>query len=165
MKPNWSRYILIVLAVVAIDQAVKLWLVYEVDMPSRRVIEVTSFFNLVMYWNEGVGMGLFQQGSGNGRYLLVAFSLLMSAGLTIWFARSKAEEWLIRLALPLAVGGAIGNVIDRLHFGAVADFFDFHAFGWHFWAFNVADSAIVIGMCLILVDGLFDNQSEQGKSS
>ncbi len=116
-----------------------------------------------MVWNVGVGFGLFKQDVETGKFLLIGFSLAMSVALTIWYARLGDGQPLIRWALPLAVGGAIGNVIDRFHFGAVADFFDFHAFGWHFWAFNVADSAIVIGMCLILVDGLFD-AAEQGKS-
>ncbi|MEN8721967.1 MAG: signal peptidase II [Alphaproteobacteria bacterium] len=162
-KTDWLRFILLAVAVVAVDQAIKLWLIYVFDMPARGVVEITGFFNLVMVWNVGVGFGLFKQDAQTGKYLLIAFSLAMSVGLTIWYGRLQGAQPLIRWALPLAVGGAIGNVIDRVHFGAVADFFDFHAFGWHFWAFNVADSAIVIGMCLILVDGLFDT-AEQGKS-
>jgi len=160
----WGRFSAIVAGVIALDQLVKYWLVYVVDMPARGIIEITGFFNIVMVWNRGVGMGFFQQGEEGGKYLLIGFSILMAIGLTIWFSRTKPTEKLIRYALPLAIGGAIGNIIDRVHFGAVADFFDFHAFGWHFWAFNVADSAIVVGMCLILVDGLFDNNAEQGKS-
>ncbi len=162
-RGEWLRFVLVALAIIAVDQAVKLWLIFVFDMPAKGVVEITGFFNLVMVWNRGVGMGLFQMEAETGRFLLIGFSILMSIGLTIWYGRLEGAQPLIRWALPLAVGGAIGNVIDRFHFGAVADFFDFHAFGWHFWAFNVADSAIVIGMCLILVDGLFDT-AEQGKS-
>lgn len=113
-------------------------------------IEVTGFFNLVMVWNTGVSFGLF---SGiDARWLLIVVSLAIAVALAIWMWRAD-NHWLV-LALALVIGGAIGNVIDRFWHGAVVDFLDFHLYGWHWPAFNIADSAICIGVGVLLLDSL-----------
>jgi len=114
---------------------------------------VAPFFNLVLTYNRGVSFGLFNAGGG-GRGALV-FSLVAGtivAGLLWWLAR--AESPLLAAAIGLIVGGAVGNVADRIRLGAVVDFLDFHLGSWHWPAFNIADSAICLGVAAMLLDGL-----------
>lgn len=113
-------------------------------------VELFPFFNLTMVWNEGISFGLFH---GSGIWILSGLSLIITVLFSVWL--TKVNNWLQTIALGLVIGGAIGNVIDRFRFGAVADFFDFHVMGWHYPAFNVADSAIVIGIALLIIDGIF----------
>ena len=113
-------------------------------------IEILPFFNLSMVWNEGVSFGMFQ---GSGIWILSGLALIISAVFAVWLTR--ATGWLQAISLAMVIGGAIGNVIDRFRFGAVADFFDFHVMGWHYPAFNVADCGITVGIALLLFDGVF----------
>jgi signal peptidase II len=112
-------------------------------------VEILSFFNLTMVWNEGVSFGMFH---GTEIWFLVGLALAISVLFSVWLTR--ATGWVQAVALSLVIGGAIGNVVDRLRFGAVADFFDFHVMGWHYPAFNVADCAIVVGIALLVFDGI-----------
>lgn len=139
-------------AVVALDQITKWWVI-EVVMQPPRVVPVTFFFNLVMGWNKGVSFGLFNQDSPYNAWVLSVLALAITAGLAVWLARVKRRG--IAFAIGLVIGGALGNVIDRLRFGAVADFLDFHAFGLHWPAFNVADTGISVGAAIIVLDSLF----------
>ncbi|WP_420345329.1 signal peptidase II [Pelagibius sp.] len=118
------------------------------------VVEVTGFFNLVLTYNTGVSFGLLQNDSPWGPYLLSGLALAVVAALLVWVKRQPVG--LLPYGIGLVVGGAIGNVIDRMHQPGVVDFLDFHLAGWHWPAFNIADSAIVCGAALIVVDGLFE---------
>ena len=138
------------------DQASKAYVLYElgfIECPVCSPIELTSFFDLTMVWNKGISYGLLPADSPWQMWLLIAFSLGMSLVLSWWLLRAQSR-WLA-LGLGLVVGGALGNVIDRFRFGAVADFFHFHAFGKSWYVFNVADAAIVMGVVAILIDALF----------
>jgi signal peptidase II len=137
------------LIVLALDQASKWWIVASVMAPPRE-IALTPFFNLVMVWNRGVTFGLFGGAPDAARWLLVGLSLAIVAVLGVWLARTP-RPW-VAIALGAVIGGAIGNVIDRLRYGAVADFLDFHVAGWHWPAFNLADSAIVVGVGILMLD-------------
>lgn len=137
--------------ILVLDQVTKWWIVGQVMDPPR-VIEVTPFFNLVMVWNRGITFGLFGDAEW-GRWAFAALALAIVVVLITWLARAD-RRW-VAAALGLIIGGAIGNVIDRIRWGAVADFLDFHVAGWHWPAFNVADSAIVVGVGLLLLDALF----------
>ena len=139
-----------------LDQVSKWIILNVVDLPTKQVIEVTSFFNLAMVWNRGVSFGLFSAESDAGRYALAGFALLITGFLTAWLAR--VESKLLAVSLGFVIGGAIGNVIDRVLYGAVADFLDFHALGYHFYTFNVADTAISLGVALLIFDSLFMDQ-------
>jgi signal peptidase II len=139
--------------VIAADQLTKWWIIYEVMAPPR-VIEVTPFFNLVMTWNPGISFGLFNTGSPLNALVLSVLALFIVALLLVWLYRS--DRLFISGGIGLISGGAIGNVIDRIRFGAVADFLDFHIAGYHWPAFNVADSMITIGAAMIVLDTLFD---------
>jgi signal peptidase II len=125
------------------------WFQDSARLPLIRV-ELTSFFNLTMVWNEGVSFGLFQNGNP---WPLIIIALTISAVFTGWLV--KTETWRDAIPLAMVIGGALGNVIDRLHFGAVADFFDFHLMGWHYPAFNIADSLISVGIVILIVNSLF----------
>lgn len=154
-SPNRLRllgYSLAALAVI-LDQASKWWILDVVMNPTPRIVEVTGFFNLVLTWNPGVSFGMFQHDADIMPYLLSALALAVSAVVGRWLW--TAENWMQAAALGLVIGGALGNVFDRLRFGAVCDFLDFHYAGTHFWAFNVADAAISVGVALLLIDGLF----------
>ncbi len=113
-------------------------------------VELLPFFNLTMVWNEGISFGLFQ---GSGIWILSGLALAITVLFSVWLV--KAQGWLQAVSLSMVIGGAIGNVIDRARFGAVADFFDFHLMGWHYPAFNVADCAIVVGIAILVLDGIF----------
>ncbi len=132
------------------DQASKLWLFYVVDIAQTQPIRVTPFFELILVWNRGISYGLFQQNTDLGRWLLIAFSLLAAVGLSVWAWRSG--ERLLALALGLITGGALGNVVDRLLYGAVLDFAHFFWGGFSWYVFNIADAAIVAGVALLLYD-------------
>lgn len=116
-------------------------------------IEVTGFFNLVTAWNFGVSFSMFYSQHDLMPYMLSVMAILISGAL-LWWGRAN-DRLLAAVATGMVVGGAIGNVIDRLRYGAVADFLDFHVAGWHWPAFNVADCCIVVGVGLLLIDGLF----------
>ncbi|MDR3518366.1 MAG: signal peptidase II [Azospirillaceae bacterium] len=138
--------------VVALDQLSK-WALLTYVMAPPHTVAVTSFFNLVLAWNRGISFSLMPDGGGLGPYLLSGLALVIAAGLLVWLR--GIERVFLAAAIGLVLGGAVGNVIDRLRFGAVTDFLDFHLFGWHWYAFNVADSGISVGVALILIDGLF----------
>ncbi len=146
MKRFWQ----IVGVLVAVDQLSKWWLLYQVGMMVRDPIEVTPFFKLVMVWNQGVSFGMFHASSlAYMPWILIALALGIS-GVLIKLARDSVQP-AERAAYALVVGGALGNVIDRLNYGAVADFFYFHwgTLGWP--AFNVADASICIGVAWLLL--------------
>ena len=137
---------------ILLDQLSK-WAILERVMVPAREIPVTGFFNLVLTCNTGVSFGLFGSDSAAMPWVLSGLSLAIVVGLLVWLRRQPRR--LAELAIGLIVGGAIGNVIDRMRFGCVVDFLDIHAAGWHWPAFNVADSAITVGVVLLLIDGLF----------
>lgn len=147
--PRWALLAIGVLIVV--DQAVKQVMLALVFDPPQ-ILEVTGFFNLVPVWNTGVSFGFFGD-SGTSRWILVAVALVIVVILFVWLARAGAG--MVAIALVMVIGGALGNVLDRVFYGAVIDFFDIHAFGFHWPAFNIADATIVIGTALLLYDGLF----------
>lgn len=122
--------------------------------------EVLPFFNLVLVWNRGVSFGMFNHGDPLPPLVFVVISLVIAGGFFIWLWRAQSR--LISLALGLVIGGAIGNVIDRLVHGAVVDFLDFHLNGLHWPAFNIADSGIVIGIALVVIDGLCSGTRKAG---
>ena len=149
------------LVILLLDQALKALILHVVfDLPPpigpqswHPPIAITGFFNLVMVWNPGISFGLLDGGGAWTRWALTGLAAAVVIGLTIWLRR--VDRGHLAVAIGLVIGGAVGNVIDRLRFGAVADFLDFHLFGYHWYAFNIADSAIVIGVAVLLVDGLF----------
>lgn len=155
---NFVKGICIALAVMVADQAVKYWII-GLLADAQGTITLTPFFNLVMVWNKGISFGML---SGHDAWLgLVIFTIGMIIALLTWLWRNPEKPYIY--ALGLVIGGAAGNLIDRLKHGAVADFFDFHLYGYHWPAFNIADSAIVIGVIIIGFFSFFGKSSQQEK--
>ena len=153
-----TRLGLIVAAVAcALDQAVKLWLMFSFDLANRGLVHLTSFLAFVLTWNPGISYGLFPQDTDFGRYTLLALKTGAVVILWVWLAR--AETKLTALSLGLIIGGAFGNAIDRVAYGAVMDFVLFHIntetvkFAWY--VFNLADAAIVAGVIGLLYESFF----------
>lgn len=154
---GWLAYLLAVLVIVA-DQASKYWVLEVFQLPLRPSHEVFGPFSLTMVWNRGVSFGLLWADQGFVRWALAAFSVGVSILLAVWVRR--AERPLMAVSLGLIMGGAVGNVIDRIRFGAVADFLDFSDL-WFPWVFNIADAGISIGIGLLLVDMLLTEQKQK----
>ena len=150
-----TRFGLIVAALAgAVDQAVKLWLLFGFDLANRGIVHIAPFLDFVLTWNTGISYGLFPQESDLGRYVLLALKAGAVVVLWVWLAR--AELRLTALALGLIIGGALGNAIDRLFYGAVVDFVLFHittpSFKFVWYVFNLADAAIVAGVIGLLYE-------------
>jgi signal peptidase II len=142
----------VALLVLAADQASKWWVLNVLDLPSLGTVAVLPVLNLTMVWNRGVTFGLLNSLGNWGAPALGVGALLVVAVLGIWLAR--AERPLVAAAIGAIAGGAVGNVLDRIRFGAVVDFIHAHAWGWSWYVFNVADAAIVCGVAALLLDGL-----------
>jgi signal peptidase II len=138
------------------DQALKLWLLFVFDLQHRGQVRVTPFLDLVLIWNKGISYGLFQQRGPYGQWLLLALTGVAVVLLWTWLARSTSR--LMVLSLALIIGGAVGNAIDRVAYGAVADFVLLHltttSFSFNWYVFNLADAAIVAGVAGLLYDSL-----------
>lgn len=153
MTPVRAGIIAAVVTVV-LDQASKLWLLNGLEIGRRGVVKVTPFFDLVLAWNTGISYGLLQTDSAAGQIALTAVKVVAVVALAIWMARSHTR--LATVALGLIIGGAIGNGIDRVAYGAVVDFALFHieisgnTYNWY--VFNLADVAIVVGVAGLLYD-------------
>lgn len=135
--------------VIVLDQLSKWWILEVFRLPEKVSVAVGGPMALTMVWNKGVSFGLLKAEVDLVRWALVAFSVGVAVFLAVW-AR-KIERRLLATAVGLIIGGAIGNAIDRARFGAVADFLDFKALYFP-WVFNVADSAITVGVVLLLLD-------------
>lgn len=143
--------------VLILDQISKL-IAYDALWNPLRRVELLTFLDLVPVENSGISFGLFQGDDKTGVWLITGVALAVSAGLGIWLIRVD-RRW-PTLALGLIIGGALGNVIDRLRLGWVIDFIDFHVNTWHWPAFNIADTVIVIGVAMLLIDGLFGTEKK-----
>ena len=145
-------------AVAVLDQLSKYWILDVIHLPDHSPIRVLPFFQLTMVWNAGVSFGMLRADSAAGRWLLVAFALAIVTALIVWARRISRP--VLALSVGLMLGGALGNnLIDRVRFGAVADFLDFHALYFP-WVFNVADSAISVGVALLLLDSFVHTKKD-----
>lgn len=154
--------LLLAAVIFAADQASKWWmldyLAVEGPLGRGQFVPVTGFFNLVAVWNRGVSFGMFSGHLDAVRWGLSGLAVLVSVVLAVWLFRT--QDRLVALGLGCVIGGAIGNVVDRIRFGAVFDFLDFHVSGYHWPAFNIADSGIFVGVAALLIDGLFRRREE-----
>lgn len=157
----WRWFLLAGLVVLA-DQAAKALVLARFALGER--LELAPFFNLVLVYNKGAAFSFLSQASGWQKPLLVAFALAAAVIVSVLILRRPGER-LLCSGLALILGGALGNVVDRLRFGQVVDFLDFHAAGWHWPAFNVADSAITIGAALLILEGFVHREKRAGAAS
>lgn len=146
----------VALAAAALDQAVKLWLLYGFEIGRRGAVQVTSFFDLVLVWNTGISYGLLPDGGGFGPWALLAVKVVAVGVLAYWLWTARSR--LVVTGLGLIIGGAIGNAVDRLVHGAVVDYALFHAEiggkAYNWYVFNLADVAIVAGVAALLYDSV-----------
>jgi signal peptidase II len=151
----WSRWAPLALAVAvitaAIDQAHKYWMLYVYDIQTKGVVEITPFLNLRLKLNTGVSFSLFDQNTMAWQYALASFAVIASLAMWVWLNRASTGK-LMTWSLALIIGGAIGNAVDRVLLGGVADFFELHAYGYSWPVFNIADVAIVAGVAGLLYD-------------
>lgn len=140
----------LVALVFVLDQASKLWLLFGLRLAEEGPFRLASFLEIVLAWNRGISYGLFQQSTDIGRWLLVAISGV--AALWLWRWMWRAGDRLTVTSLALIIGGALGNGVDRVVYGAVVDFVHFHVGGFSWYIFNVADAAIVFGVLGLLYE-------------
>jgi signal peptidase II len=149
-----------------LDQATKILLLYGLGFIAKpydsHIIGILPFFNLVMVWNPGVSYGWFPATGPEGTAILALFSIAAVAALGWWLWR--AQRLSLSLGLGLVIGGALGNLIDRLVYGKVADFFHFYVHGYDWYVFNVADAAITFGVIALLYDALLKPETRAGDS-
>ena len=157
-----SRWFGLAAAVILLDQVTK-WAVLENFAYGERR-EVTEFFNLVLVYNKGAAFSMFASADGWQTPLLILFAIV-AAGIVSYLIVRNREKRVLCLGLALILGGALGNLIDRLRFGHVVDFLDFHAMGWHWPAFNVADSGITVGALLLILDGFVHHEKRASAPS
>jgi len=154
----YLRYgVIAAIVTLALDQASKFWLVRIFDIARRGTVRVTPFFDLVLAWNQGISFGWFQNDGAMAQIVLMAIKAVAVVVLAVWMARSRTL--IATLSLGLIIGGAVGNGVDRLAYGAVVDFALFHVrigentFNWY--VFNLADVAIVVGVAALLYDSFW----------
>jgi signal peptidase II len=157
-----SRWFALAAVVILLDQVTK-WAVLENFVYAERR-EITGFLNLVLVYNKGAAFSMFASADGWQTPLLILFAIVAAAIVSYLIVRNR-EKRVLCLGLALILGGALGNLIDRLRFGHVVDFLDFHAMGWHWPAFNVADSGITIGALLLILDGFVHHEKRASAPS
>ncbi len=148
--------------ITAVDQLHKWYMLDVMNIAQNGPIEVLSFFNLVMVWNPGISFGMFRDNSHTA-YVFSGLAALIILVLSIWLYRTSSR--LMIIAIGVVIGGAVGNVIDRLRFGAVADFFDFHLMGYHWPAFNIADAMVFTGALLLCIESVVSNPCSATKDA
>ena len=153
-----APWLAIAALIVIADQASKSAI--SASLRLGEVREITGFFNLVLAHNRGAAFSFLSDAGGWQRLLFIGIAVAATAFIVVMLARHSSER-LFSAGLALILGGALGNLWDRIALGHVVDFLDFHAFGWHFWAFNLADSAITVGAGLLILDSVRAARSAQ----
>lgn len=146
IRPGLITALLVLIA----DQASKYWVLHILDLPELRSVALAPFLSLTFVWNQGITFGLLHQDTPAGPFILAAIAIAVVAILAVWMTRT--DRLLVAIAVGAIMGGAVGNIIDRLRFGAVVDFIHAHAWGYSWYVFNVADSAIVCGVAVLMLD-------------
>lgn len=164
----WGRYsrlgLWTAVVTLVLDQAHKWWMILGLGMREGDRFALMPFLEIIYVKNTGISYSLFDSASWQWQYALAGFAIIVSAALWVWLARS-GTGWLIAVSLGLIIGGAVGNGIDRVLLGGVADFFLLHAFGYSWYVFNIADVAIVAGVAGLLYDLVIASCNDDIKSS
>jgi signal peptidase II len=152
----------VAIAAALVDQLQKWWTIEVFRIGDKGRVALTPFLDVVYVLNQGVSYGL--ASGAMAPWLLTAFALLAAVAIMVWVALSCSGR-LMAISLGLIVGGAIGNAVDRIHLGGVADFFSLHAFGFYWYVFNIADVAIVAGVAGLLYDSVMPNRKDVANAS
>lgn len=153
------RLLWLSLLVVVLDQLSKAWIM--ASFQDYEVLRVWPVFNLTLVYNTGAAFSFLSDAGGWQRWFFVVIGVTVSAAMVVWLARLDERERLTAYGLALVVGGAVGNLIDRIWLGKVVDFLQWHWQDWYWPSFNLADSAITLGVVLLLIDGLFAGRREK----
>jgi lipoprotein signal peptidase len=143
--------LLMAMVVLAADQASKYWILYGLNLPAKQVVKILPILNFAMVWNHGVTFGLLSGANASTLLVLVAVGAVIFLAVWLW----RAPHLSTSLALGAIIGGAIGNVISRLYYGAVVDFLEFHLGRYEWYVFNIADACIVCGVMTLIAENLF----------
>jgi len=154
----------VALVTLVLDQANKLWMLLVYDIENRGRVAVTPFLDFIYVLNTGVSYSMFDSDSYSWQLGLATFAAVAALAMWIWVCRA-GESRLMAWGLGLIIGGAIGNAIDRLWLGGVADFYSLHAFGFYWYVFNIADVAIVAGVVALLYDSFIPSRKDAAKST
>lgn len=154
-KKNAWPWLFVSLFVVIADQVTKQMVLGHLHYGEP--VKVLPFLNLTLRFNTGAAFSFLGNQGGWQVFLFAAISVVVSIALVFWIARLSRNNWLIALPLSLILGGAVGNLIDRIRLGYVVDFFDFHVNGWHFATFNVADAAVSVGAALLILRMIYES--------
>lgn len=146
-----------------IDQAHKWWMLLVYDIQSKGRVHVTPFLDLIFVKNTGISYSMLDQSSYSWQIALAAFAVCAALALWVWLCRGATNR-LMAWSIGLIIGGAIGNAIDRILIGGVADFFSLHAFGFYWYVFNIADVAIVAGVIGLLYESFITSRNDASKS-
>lgn len=161
-KPNALSWLLLSAIVVALDQLTKWWALATLQPAGVSHAVIPGLLNWTLIYNPGAAFSFLGHASGWQRWFFVALAIVISAALVVWLARTARRDWRTALPLALIVGGAIGNLIDRLHAAAVTDFIDFYFRNWHYPVFNIADCGVTVGAVLLVAFGLFGGKGQGG---
>ena len=148
-KISMLRWGIIAVVILLIDQASK-WLVLR-HLDLEEAVQVMPGFNLQLAFNKGAAFGFLSQHSGWQRFLFVGLAIFVSISILVWLYRLNQKQFLDGLALSVILGGALGNLLDRIRFGQVIDFIDIYYQNWHWYTFNIADIAICIGAAILML--------------
>jgi signal peptidase II len=163
-EPNGWRWLPVALAVIVLDQFTKQLVVTRLEY--AELVELLPVLNLTHVYNPGAAFSFLAEASGWQRWLFAGLALVVGTIILVWLKRLKARsQWMLSCALALILGGALGNVIDRIRLGHVVDFVDAHWGGAHFPAFNVADAGITVGAVLLLLDAFLETRRAKAQSS
>ena len=157
------RLLWLSLLVVVLDQLSKAWIM--ASFQDYEVLRVWPVFNLTLVYNTGAAFSFLSDAGGWQRWFFVVIGVTVSAAMVVWLARLDERERLTGYGLALVVGGAVGNLIDRVWLGKVVDFLQWHWQDWYWPSFNLADSAITLGVVLLLIDGLFAGRRQEEQKS
>jgi signal peptidase II len=153
-----TRWLAVSLVVIIVDQISKF--VANAQLVYAEPLPVLPSFNLTLLYNRGAAFSFLSEAGGWQRWFFVVVSVVAVVFLTYWLRKLKSGQWILALALSLVIGGAVGNLVDRLWLGHVVDFIQLYYKSFYWPAFNVADSAITVGAVLLVWDGLFANKSQ-----
>jgi len=161
-KPNALPWLLLSALVIVLDQLSKWWALHALQPAGAPHPVIPGLLNWTLVYNTGAAFSFLTWASGWQRWLFVALALVISAVLVAWLARTARREWRTALPLALIVGGALGNLIDRLHAAQVTDFIDVYYRHWHYPVFNLADCGITVGAVMLVLLGLSGGKREGG---
>jgi len=161
-KPNALPWLLLSALVIALDQLSKWWALAALQPAGIPHPVIPGFLSWTLAFNPGAAFSFLALGGGWQRWFFVVLALVISAVLVAWLARTARRDWRTALPLSMIIGGAIGNLIDRLHAAAVTDFVDVQFGAWHFATFNVADCGVSVGAVMLVAFGLFGGKGQDG---